>query len=749
MRVLLVAHGFPPSAMGGTEIYTHDLGHALSRSCGAEVIVLAREADPERSEYSVRELDQGGLHIYLINNTFRRCRTFSDTYRNPVIRSIGAAVIDRIAPDIAHLQHLTCLSTELVLELAARRVPVVFTLNDYWLLCHRGQLLDMGLARCAGPHVGCEGCIRGEAGHGRAGYRAARLARGLRAFLPGAVARQVDAAARAGGRLLERRGRATSEGEQRTAHMRWIASHVTRFLAPSHTLRRHFIDFGVPADRITHVQQGIDHRRLQGIERVPGARLRIGFLGSMMVSKAPHLLLEAFRGLQEGSASLEIFGGFAGYHGDDSYRQRVEPLLDWPGVHHHGSIPHAEVPRALTGLDVLVICSVWLENAPFVIREAFVAGLPVIASDIGGMAEMVRHGVDGLLFRAGHAGALRDALKRLIDEPGLLERLSAGIRPMMSIEEDAAQLATLYADLVAEHRPAPSMAAVVLNYQTPLDTVLAVRSLRTVAPVTVVDNGSADSSVVVLRERIDGTPIVETGRNLGFSGGVNVGVRAALEGGADAVLVLNGDVMLGADAPRRLAATLACDPALGIVAPLVVDRAQPSVIASAGLSFERFSGRMHHIDAGRRFDPREGMLTRRVAAVNGCAMLIRREVFDAIGLLDEDYFFSFEELDLCLRARRAGWESACVGDAIAYHAGSLSIGASSTRRLYFATRNHLLLARRAAPLPWPASAARASVILALNLAHALRCGWGPVGERIAQVGRGWRDHLRGRYGADG
>lgn len=752
MRVLLVAHGFPPTAMGGTEIYTHDLARALQDGFGDEVFVLAREADPARPEYELRHERRDGLEVFLVNNTFRRCRSFAETYANPAIRGISARVVDDVRPDVAHLQHLTCLSTELVLELEERGIPTLFTLNDYWLLCHRGQLLDSRLERCAGPGVGCDRCIGAAAAVGERGYRLAGAVRAVERRLPAPLASVVGRGARAVAGLIGRGARAAAEGERRTRHMRWIAGQVTHLLAPSHTLRRHFLEFGVPADRISHVQQGIDQRSLAGVERVPGDRLRIGFLGSMMVSKAPHLLLEAFAGLPPGAATLEVYGGFAGYHGDDSYRLTLEPLLRQPGVRHHGPVDRSEVPRALANLDVLVVPSVWLENAPFVIREAFVAGLPVVTSDLGGMAEMVDHGVNGLRFKPGDAADLRRTLRRLLDEPDLLERLRAGIPRQMTIEEDAAQLQELYLQhLRARPAPAPQrLAAVVLNFRTPQDTVLAVRSLqssrRRPDQVVVVDNGSGDGSAELLRRRLEGVEVLDTGANLGFSGGTNVGIRRALADGADAVFLMNGDVMLAAGTLGRLERALASDLRVGLVAPVVLHRADPSRIASAGLSFRRLSGRMRHFDADRAYDPLAPPPSCRVAAVAGCAALVRREVLERVGLLDPDYFFTFEDLDLGLRAARQGFISLTVGDAVAYHAGSLSVGPRSPLRLYYATRNHLLVARRAAPLPFPLSAARAGVILVLNLAHAARCGWVPLPQAAAAVLRGALDHLRGRYG---
>jgi GT2 family glycosyltransferase len=134
-----------------------------------------------------------------------------------------------------------------------------------------------------------------------------------------------------------------------------------------------------------------------------------------------------------------------------------------------------------------------------------------------------------------------------------------------------------------------------------------------------------------------------------------------------------------------------------------------------------------------------------VDAVSGCVMLIRREVFDCAIDFDADYFFSFEDIDFCLRAKAAGFRSACVQEAFAYHEGGRSIGRRSARRVYYATRNHLKLSRRVGPA-W-ASLARAPLVAGLNLAYVLAAPEVPLLGGLSAVGRGIWDHVRGRYGA--
>ena len=178
MRVLLVVHGFPPLARGGTETYSHALATRLRDPYGDDVAVLTREHRLDAPEYRVRDERRDGLRMRWINNTFRETRSFEETYDNPAITALAADFIDEIRPDVAHIHHLTCLSTGIVFELKQRGIPIVLTLHDYWLLCHRGQLLDLHLQRCDGPlEHGCAACV-GVAGQaGSALYAGARVVR--------------------------------------------------------------------------------------------------------------------------------------------------------------------------------------------------------------------------------------------------------------------------------------------------------------------------------------------------------------------------------------------------------------------------------------------------------------------------------------------------------------------------------------------------------------------------------------------
>ncbi len=392
MRILVVVHGFPPAAQGGSEIYADVHARALREQFGDEIVVLTADQDVSRPEYDVRDVRvdrRDGPRIVRINNTFRDTRAFDGTYRNEAIGAVAARVIDDVRPDVAHIHHLTRLSTTIVHALAERDVPRFVTLHDYWLLCHRGQLLDLNCRVCAGPANGdladCGACLGPAAGAGSLGFAGA-----------GAV-RAIERSAPAAGRLLRRSGQliagalasdgaADQESRRRLAHMRAVCSEVTHFFAPSRHMRDQFVRFGVAPERITVTGYGFDHAAFRNIARAPAPdRLRLGFLGSLMVSKGPDVLLRAIAALPRGSVSVDLYGAQAAYHGDDSYRERLAPLLAQDAVRVHGAVSHDHVPQVLSDLDVLVVPSIWPENSPLVIQEAFLAGVPVVASRLGGI----------------------------------------------------------------------------------------------------------------------------------------------------------------------------------------------------------------------------------------------------------------------------------------------------------------------------------------------------------------------------
>jgi len=293
--------------------------------------------------------------------------------------------------------------------------------------------------------------------------------------------------------------------------------------------------------------------------------------------------------------------------------------------------------------------------------------------------------------------------------------------------------------------------AVVVNFRTADDTIAAVRSLQTsVLPfsrIVVVDNGSGDGSVRRISSSRIEVELIEESENRGFSAGGNAGIRRALQMGADRIFLMNADATVSPDALATLERVLGDDGRLGIVGPIVVSKADPEAIESFGISFSRRTGRMRNLDFGKRLRAIARPDRRSVDAVTGCAMLIKSAVFERAGMLDEDYFFGFEDVDFCLRAREHGFATAAAGGAIVFHQGQASIGRSSASRIYFATRNHVRVGARVfSRQSRAAQMGRALAILGFNFAHAVQAPDVPRLEGFRGFLAGARDHYSGRYG---
>lgn len=752
MRVLFVVHGFPPAAQAGCENYADALARELRKSAGDEVAVFTREADTARPEYAIREYRRDGVRVLAVNNTFRSIRSFDESYRHPRVADLFSAFVEEWRPDVVHIHQLTCLSTLIPERAADAGVPTVMTLHDYWMLCHRGQLFDRVQARCAGPDGGCVNCID----------PASRAAHRLRGATPAVrlLDRVLPAFVRQAGRsaaavVLRPEPCSESLEQRRLAHMRDVWSQLDRFLAPSSALRERFIQAGIPAERIHRCELGFEDPSPAPTctERLPAAltragRLRVGYVGSLMVSKAPHLLLEAASRLGQDVISVSLYGPLLAYHTDASYGARLRPLLESPGVRWHGPVPHREIASAFASMDVLVMTSVWPENSPLVIGEAFMAGVPVIAPRIGGIPELIEDGVNGLLYEPGDVDGLTRHLERVSSTPGFLDALRTAIPGVRRLHDDASETRRLYQHLIEArrtHRFPARVHAIVLNYGTPGTTLVAVRSLLASCPaldtIIVVDNSEDTSCGHLLAELSDRVEYLHLETNRGYAGGMNAGIRHALSRGATHVLLVNSDVTVPPDAVGRALDCLRRRPRAGIAGAVVLKRTAPDRMESAGIRYNWGTGRMRLRAAGAKAATAAAQ-TGEADAVPGCFMLIDRRVLDRVGLLDERFFFGFEDVDFCLRSRSAGFESV-VSPARVYHDGGGTLASGSNARLQYAARNHLRLTARSDRGRW----FRTAAVAAFNLAFALKAPPLRIPGRLLAVCRGIGDFALSRGGS--
>jgi GT2 family glycosyltransferase len=249
----------------------------------------------------------------------------------------------------------------------------------------------------------------------------------------------------------------------------------------------------------------------------------------------------------------------------------------------------------------------------------------------------------------------------------------------------------------------PLVVVVILNWQDGHATLACVASLKVLANVRyrviVVDNGSTDGSADRLAA-VEGVDLIRNRQNLGFAGGVNVGLRQAMQNGADYVWILNNDATVTPDALARLVAAAESDPRIGLVSPVFHDPLHPETLE---FCVGRFNPHSRYADQTnipatahewQRTYPDQVVLL-------GTALLIRRSLIEAIGGLDDRFFAYVEDVDYCLRATAAGFRNVALPSAIVYHRFKTPVENPSgcpDYLHYFMTRNYLLLWKK---LPGP------------------------------------------------
>ena len=297
-------------------------------------------------------------------------------------------------------------------------------------------------------------------------------------------------------------------------------------------------------------------------------------------------------------------------------------------------------------------------------------------------------------------------------------------------------------------RVPPLVVAVVLSWNRREETLACLRSLSRVdyarLRVVVVDNGSTDGSAHAVAAAFPAVDLVRNQVNRGYAGGMNDGIRRALELGAEYVVLLNNDVEVEPGFLSALVEEAQRAPEAAALSPVVVFAGRPELVWYAGAPFDPARGYNGRITGYRRpvaeFD--QVMETERAA---GTALLVPSGVLERIGAFDEELFAYSEDTDWSLRARDAGYRLLVVPAARVRHKVSLSSGGeNSPATLYYGLRNSLVVAERHAPLGVVGTWRRRAVLIAVHLLQALRSGQKRTA--LVAVGPGWRDWRRGRLG---
>ena len=427
-RVLVVSHGHPSFSLGGGEIAAYNLHKGLNKIGGADSRFLARVGYPvvRHSGTALMSLRQKeGEFLY-----------HADEYDHFLISNRNTEEVERdfmrvlndLKPDVVHFHHFIGLGLETIYAVR-RALPdcvIVITFHEFLSICnHHGQMVKTG---------GTKLCNRATPNDCNACFPEISPARFLR----------------------------------REHFIRGLLQVADYFVSPSQFLADRYIDWGIDASKMIVIENGLDIVAPTPARELPvnGRRSRFAYFGQITQFKGVDVLLDAVTRLPEAvwgdDAQLMIFGGNLERQ-PKPFQEKIEALVEKAGnrVRFYGAYQNTEMPRLMRNIDWTIIPSIWWENSPIVIQESFYHGRPMISSNIGGMAEKITDGVDGMHFRVGSSEDLVDRMTEALSNPGLWDRLRAGIKTPIDYEECAKQHLDLYRDIAASRTK--SLPAVALS----------------------------------------------------------------------------------------------------------------------------------------------------------------------------------------------------------------------------------------------------------------------------------------------
>ena len=431
MKIIIGVHHFPPTYTAGAEQEAYRIAQTLRRR-GHDIRVICVERidrpSPERLLW-----EDGVYEGIPVRRLFFNLADAPDMFRYAYDNQWIAQHLDRFLaeekPDLFHLISGYLLSGSTIPVAQKHHLPVVVSLMDFWFLCPRITMLRSNGDLSTFPIEAsvCARCLGEEQ----------RRFRWLDQRLPGLM-----------DHYWRRQTEKIQKVEERQLFLRQVLNQADAIICRSHFFARVFTEAGIAAEKLTFSRQGFDMPEIETslLTKTPSSRLRVGYFGQIAPHKGVDVLFAAAAQLPSHPLTVHAYGNTQAF---PDYTHRLEAMIQKDNrLHLAGLYQAQEVGRVLQNIDVLVVPSLWYENSPNVILEAFAHRTPVIVSDLGGMAELVTDGQDGLRFAAGNAAALAQQLCRLSEEPGLLGQLQAGIQPIKTVTQEIDELEAIYQRVV-------------------------------------------------------------------------------------------------------------------------------------------------------------------------------------------------------------------------------------------------------------------------------------------------------------
>lgn len=457
LKIIIAVHHFPPTYTSGAEwrafrtaTWLQNQGHTVKVVCIDSINDVytpnLRWVDEAFNNLTVRR-----LYLNLANAP----DPIKWEYDNPWIETHLTKYLAEEKPDVFHLISGYLMTAAAIKAAKKQNIPVTLTLTDFWFLCARHTLQRTSGQVCShNTSLDCVRCL----------LENKRRFRWPAQQMPALTNTLWQAA-----QPIPLVARQVSQVDDRATTLRAALSEVDVAICPSNFLKQTYLDRGFKAKTMTFLRQGLTKTPPLPFKKSTSTRLRIGYIGQMAPHKGVQVLIEAFLKLisstpkseqTQPQTQLRLYGDITKFPAFYRKLAAQYSLVEQNGsissdrlgdqLQFFGTFERHQISQVYADIDVLAVPSIWYENSPNVILEAFAHQTPVIASDLGGMAELVEDQETGLLFAPNDAADLARKLAMLLNDPGLLTRLQKNIVSPETLETEMAELLLVYQAVMAQ-----------------------------------------------------------------------------------------------------------------------------------------------------------------------------------------------------------------------------------------------------------------------------------------------------------
>lgn len=463
-KVLLTVHKFFPEHRAGTEVLTLKAAQELQRRGYEVLVVTANPPDLDASNRAAAKVSSpvsdyvhDGVPVHVIEEPLRlKDYEFSFEFNHPHIAEHFDGILESFAPNLVHIFHAQNLSASIIDKARARNIPVIASTTDFWFVCPLVQLKRQDGAVCRGPKspgANCLTCYTPKLFAPVSEFKEAVLQK--YPVLEGLIPKGLDDIGFSALYALYLSGKAVPAALstcQRSSALIEAANKLQAIMVPTKLMADIFAENGISKERLHLVPFGIDTKLLTPyVKKTPSNVVRIGYIGTIFEHKGVDLLVDAFQALPaDVAATLTVYGDLKQFpEYGKVIEQKAKSGVNSGKITLAGTFPNAELGEVLSNIDALVVPSRWYENTPLVIQSALATKTPLIATDLGGMSELIKHEQNGLLFELNNMHSLREKLQSVITEPSRLKSFRDNISPERTVGDMVDDIERIYRQALA------------------------------------------------------------------------------------------------------------------------------------------------------------------------------------------------------------------------------------------------------------------------------------------------------------